>query len=175
MPALSSRTVLGAVLGAVALAVMVLLVYAQVGAIREARAAIAVEQAAIARLQAELRSKQELQARLPLWEARLAAGLRAVPVNPDEGALLNDIQSAAHRSGARSLQVRFGSRTPGQGYTEMPLTITFEGSYHGLLSFLDELGSGHRAVRVDGISVRPGGAGSSEVGVEIRASAFHLN
>jgi Tfp pilus assembly protein PilO len=152
---------------------MVSLVYLQVSAIREARAALAAEQAAIARLRAELRTKQELLAELPLWEARLAAGQRAVPVPPGEGALLGHLQNAAYRSGAHGLQVRFGSRKPGEEYTEMPLTITFEGSYHGLLSFLDELGSGERAVRVDGISVRTGEAAAARIRVEIQASAFH--
>lgn len=175
MAGLLNRSVLTVVLLAAILAVMMLAVYAQWGMIRDARADIELERAALARVEAEVRAKQELQARLPALEARLAAGFRSLPVQPDESALLAELERIGNQAGVRSLQVRFGPRVAGQGYTEMPLTIAFEGRYHGLLFFLDRLGAGERAVRVDAVNVSKGGTDPSEVNVEIRAGVFYRN
>lgn len=175
MAGLLNRSVLTVVLLAAILAVMMLAVYAQWGMIRDARADIELERAALARVEAEVRAKQELQARLPALEARLAAGFRSLPVQPNESALLAELERVGNQAGLRSLQVRFGARTAGAGYTEMPLTITFEGRYHGLLFFLDRLGAAGRAVRVNGVNINKAGTDPSEIRVEIRASTFYRN
>ncbi|MEG3068017.1 MAG: type 4a pilus biogenesis protein PilO [Syntrophaceticus schinkii] len=67
----------------------------------------------------------------------------------------------ADKSKTDLLQVRFEKRIPKKGYDEMPIKLTFEGRYHGLLILLDNLQNWERNVRVNEVKVGKGSRGIS--------------
>ncbi|MEW6276901.1 MAG: type II secretion system protein GspM [Bacillota bacterium] len=161
------------ILGVLALGCMLFLIFVQVNALRAAQDAAAGEKAALARDQARLQQLSRLKEQAPLLRAQLARAERLLPAAPAEAALLNDIKDAANKSGARVVQIRFENRAAKQGYVEMPLKVTFEGRYQGLLNLLAELRAGPRALRVDGVKIGKGEQELPSIKAEITASAFY--
>lgn len=169
-----SHGVLAAVLGVVALGLMVFLVHAQLSALGEVRETVAVEQMKLVQTENRLNFLIGIRAQAPVWETRLAVAERLLPGKPKESWLVDDLQRVADRSNIELLQIRFESRVEtGQGYVEMPVKLAFQGRYQELLALLGNLQNGQRAIRVSEVRVDRGREGLPQIRADITASAFH--
>lgn len=155
------------------LAALLAAIFFQVGAVREAREALAAERRALVQMEDRLRYLLELQKHVPAWKQYVDAHLSLIPAEPEENALLIELHEAAFQAGVHDFQVGFGKPVAGPGYTEIPLILSFDGGYQSTLRFLDELRYGARAIRVDKVNLVMGGAGPFGLKAEITASAFH--
>lgn len=160
-------------LGLLALAILIVAAYFQVGAVRGAREAVAAEQQALLQMEERLRDLLELEKHVPAWKQHVSVYLRLIPAEPEENVLLIVLHGAAHQAGVQSFQVGLGKPVARPGYIEIPLTLSFEGSYQSTLQLLDELRYGTRAIRVDKVNLATGGAGPSGLKVDIAAGAFY--
>ncbi len=155
------------------LAALLAAIFFQVGAVREAREALAAERRAVVQMEERRRYLLELQKNIPAWKQYVDAHLSLIPAGPEENTLLIELHEMAFLAGVHDFQVGFGEPVARPGYTEIPLTLRFEGSYRSTLRFLDELRYGVRAIRVDKVNLVSGGAGPSGLKAEITAAAFH--
>lgn len=96
-----------------------------------------------------------------------------LPSSPSEDGIIRDIQSGADLSGMHFVFIRFGERVKGEGYEEMPVSLSFEGKYHQVLHFLDYLQVYERAVRIDELRVDQSSSDAEKMMVSIVASAFY--
>ncbi len=101
------------------------------------------------------------------------SGKAMMPDAPAEGELIGYIQGLAREVNADFIEIRFDARVKGKEYSEMPLTIIFEGSYSDFVSFIEKIRDGGRAVRLDGINAAAAESGGSEIRAELTARAFY--
>lgn len=154
-------------------AVFATALFHQISAFRTAQKEAAQEEASLLREKARLTQLQHLKEQAPLFREQLAAAERLLPSSPEEGPLIEEINAAAARAGARAVQIRFEKRVPSTGVTEMPLKLVFEGDYTELLTLLGELQGCPRALRVDGLKISKAAQGQPVLKAEISASAFY--
>jgi Tfp pilus assembly protein PilO len=149
-----------------------ILIQSQVHALAYAMNAAANEQLAIAQAEARLQILLQYKANESILKERMARAERLIPVEAAEGTLVKDIQATADLANTKFVQVRFDKYIPGQEYTTIPLQISFEGRYQGLLVLLDSLRDRSRAVRVDEIRIGQGNQALPQIKADIKANAF---
>lgn len=164
-------------LGAAAVALMIVLILLQLGTLRDTREAVADEQVALSQKRARLEQLRELERKGPEFLERLAAVERLIPDQPQEDALLIYLSEIAERTDTSFVQARFAARVNagGGGYVKMPLSIIFEGRYHGFLELLDGLRDGERTIRVDDVRISRGREPLPKIRADISAHTFHKN
>lgn len=160
-------------LGIVALALILVLIFNQYGALKQAREKVAEEQLALARVQAQLSDLEQAKAQAAELEQQFARYELMMPANPGEGVLISTLRSYAEDTGANFVSISFGERVNKSGYNEMPVELVFEGSYHQLLRLLNRLQAGQRIIRIDELKVTRGGQGLTVIKADIVASAFY--
>ncbi|MBM7854065.1 type IV pilus assembly protein PilO [Desulfohalotomaculum tongense] len=161
------------ILGAVLLALVLFLVYNQLGALNAAREAAAKERAAIVDVQRRLQQLTTVKKRAQDLNQQLKRCNRLLPPEPNEAELINDIKNYAYRSNVHFIQIRFQKYVPKQGYVEMPFKMVLEGEYHQLLNLLQYLQDGPRLVRIDEVKIGKGREELPVVRVDISGSAFY--
>ena len=165
------RMALTLALGIIALLLGAILIYLQIGSIRQLKAEKQQEQQALAEAQAYLELLEELRDNAPAYRKRLALYREMIPAAAGEDALLSHIYSMAGDCGLKVVEVRFSGRNAGDSYFDMPLVINMEGDYRGILQMLNKLRFGGRLFRVDHLFVA-GGQDGSPSRLTINASAF---
>jgi Tfp pilus assembly protein PilO len=100
---------------------------------------------------------------------------KLVPDLPDESGLISTIQDIAADVMAEFIQVKFDPRVKGAEYMEMPMVISFAGSYDCFISFIDELRNCSRALRIDSINVGLAGEEGTKIKADINMVAFYKN
>ncbi|HIE12584.1 MAG TPA: hypothetical protein EYP63_04025 [Desulfotomaculum sp.] len=168
-----TQTILTAVLGVIALGLMLFLLYIQVTAYQETRQAIGEEIAAIKEVEVRLAELKRLAQQAEELEGRKASLDRLIPLQPEEDQLIEEIKEMAVTSGVRFLEVRFEEPVDKEGYIEMPLEMAFEGRYHDLLLLLAALEEGPRALRLDEIKVSHAGGCAAEIKADLDATVFY--
>lgn len=148
------------------------LIVTQTAALRQTRQAAAAERIAVARAEEKLATLKQVRSRAGEMKERLEKCHSLVPVEADEDRLISRIQDMADMAGMRFLEIRFGERVPKDGYLEMPLDISFQGSYSSLLLLLDELQNGERAITVDEVKIGAGKEDLPQIKAEINATAY---
>jgi len=148
------------------------LIRSEVLALAEARNAAIDEQKAIAHAEARLQTLLQYQADESILLDRMAKVERLMPSEAGEGLLVKEIQAVANSANTRFLTVRFDKHTQGDQYKEIPLQITFEGRYEGLLELLDGLRDRSRAIRVDELKIGEGSEELPQIKADIKAKAF---
>lgn len=169
----SQRTIIIVVLGVAILACMIYLLYNQTATLQEARDQVEQEEIALQREEANLLNLVALSKQAPELEERKAIAEALLPPLPKENTLLTGIQDLGDKSETDLLQVRFGERIPHQGYDEMPINLTFEGRYHGLLKLLDNLQNWQRNVRIDEVKIGKGKGDYPQVKADLTVAAFY--
>jgi len=71
------------------------------------------------------------------------------------------------------IQIKFDPRVERDGYSEMPLIITFKGKYPDFISFIQKIRNGQRAVRIDGINAGMSENSGNTITTELTAKAFY--
>lgn len=169
----TQQTVLSVVLGVAILACMIFLLYNQTGTLQEARAQVEQEELALQQEEARLLNLIALSKQASELEERKARAEALLPPLPKENTLITGMLDLGVTSKTDLLQVRFGERIPQQGYDEMPINLTFEGRYHGLLILLDNLQNWQRNVRIDEVKIGKGKDDYPWVKADLTAAAFY--
>lgn len=172
-PKEAPREFLTVVLGVIALACMIFLIFSQLGSLRETKKAVSAEKLAIVNAERQLQLLQELREMGPAFTQRLAYVENLVPAQPAEGDIIAYLEKLAQRAGTRLVQLRFERRVAAGGYTEMPLLLTFEGRFHEVMDLLTALKTGRRAVRLDAVKLGQGRDELPNIRVDIAACAFY--
>jgi flagellar basal-body M-ring protein/flagellar hook-basal body protein fliF len=131
------------------------------------------EELALQQEEARLLNLIALSKQAPELEERKARAEALLPPLPKENTLLTGMQDLGVESKTDLLEVSFGERIPQQGYDEMPLNLTFEGRYHGLLKLLDNLQNWQRNVRIDEVKIGKGKDDYPWVKADLTAAAFY--
>ncbi|MGI6078974.1 MAG: type 4a pilus biogenesis protein PilO [Fastidiosipilaceae bacterium] len=167
------QTILTVVLGVAILGCMIFLLYSQTNALKEARSQVEQEETALRQEERRLLNLIKLSKQVPELEERKAHAEALIPPLPNENLLITGIQDLADKSKTDLLQVRFETRIPKKGYDEMPIKLTFEGRYHGLLILLDNLQNWNRNIRVNEVKIGKGSKEYPQIKAEITAAAFY--
>lgn len=154
-----NRTTLFLILAVAAVILGAVLIYLQTGINSSLREEALTEQKLLAQAEARLARYRQLRDQAPAYRQQLADLRRMIPAAPQEDELIRKIYLLADDAELRVVEIRFDERVGKEAFTEIPLAITVEGGYRGLLQLLDMLRAGDRAVRVDQIRVANQGAG----------------
>jgi Tfp pilus assembly protein PilO len=140
--------------------------------LQQVRERVQEEEQMLELAQTRLVSLRQLALRQEVMAEDLDLLMQMMPGEPQEDVLILDLQSGADLSRMNFKHIRFGGRTQGEGYVEMPLDAAFVGTYHELLHFLDYLTLYERAVRIEELRV-DAVPDTNQMSVNIRASAFY--
>lgn len=168
-----TRATIFLILAVALLAAGCLLIYFQLSANRALREDTVHEQQLLLQAQAQLARYRQLQQNAPAFRRQLEDLQRMIPGAPGEEALIREIYYLADDAGLRVTEIRFGNRLEAEMYIEMPLVLTLEGGFQGLLQTLHSLHDGRRAFRVDELRVSGRTGGASGVRIIITANAFY--
>ena len=167
------QMVITIVLGIAILACMIFLLYHQINALKEARTVVEEKQVTLQKEQSRLNYLIQLSKQADKLEQRKEYLAELIPPLPNEDLLITGIQGLADQSNTDFLQVRFENRIAKDGYEEMPVILTFEGRYHGLLTLLDNMQTWNRALRINEVKVGKGRDDLPQIQAEIKAAAFY--
>lgn len=160
-----------------ALAILIGLVFLilQINGSKSLRASIEDEKIALAQAEAVLQQRLEYQANAPLYREKAARYKIMMPSQPQEEDILRTVNLLAEEYDLRVQEVRFDTRVlnPENGFVQMPLVISAEGSYSSLIQMLDHLMWGGRAFRVDQVDINLAGTDQSGIRFVLRASVFY--
>jgi len=170
---LSGKDTLMVALGFIAFLLIIFLFYTQLGALKEARVALQQESQAFDQTQARLQELLQMRDQAASLEEQAEGMERLLPTKPEEDQLMLDIDTICEDAGVELKQIRFEKRVDQKGYIEMPLKMTFEGGYYSVLSLLNQMQEGPRALRLDEVKVVQGGQNQSGLKADIAASAFY--
>ena len=100
----------------------------------------------IAALETELKAANELAApdeepKLPIEVADLVELAKAMPDNPELADAILELNAASEGAGVGFIAISPGSPVAGAGYTQLPLTLSFEGNYYSLTELIYQLRS----------------------------------
>lgn len=169
----SQQTILAVLLGIIILAGMAFLLYNQNNALHEAREQVEQEKLACRQAEARLTDLIKLSKEAPALEERKINYEQLIPADPGENLLITGIQGLADKSNTHFLGIKFDKRISKDGYEEMPIQLTFEGRYHGLLMLLDNIPKWNRAVRINEVKVLKGKEELPQIKADISAAAFY--
>ena len=143
---------------------------------------IAGQDAKLAELQAKIQEGRAAKQRLPQFreevrrlELELEKLLRILPARLNTEDLLRRLRTLAEQGDLELVSIRPGNLSDRDFFSEWPIDISVEGSYHNLAIFFDRLGRFPRIINVDDlrISARPNpGSRGHTIGSDFRAKTF---
>lgn len=124
----------------------------------------------IAALRSSVNKLREMEKDAGEMEAQLQAIREMLPEEPSEDDVLEYLQNLAKSAPAVLEKVQFGDRVTARGFVEMPISLTFNGSYKGFLNLMTGVMYGDRLFRVD--EVRIENRTNNGLGIDVKASTF---
>lgn len=161
------------VLGIASLLLVGLIFYNQVNAIKAARAELAAEQAALVQTSTRLQNLMQLKENSSEFSEKMIQIEKSLPADPQENELINDLNIISGKAGVELVQIRFENRVPQENFVEMPLKLSFQGSYNNLLNLLVGLQDSPRAMRIEAFKVSKDNQDRFVLRAEISASVFY--
>jgi type IV pilus assembly protein PilO len=107
--------------------------------------------------QAQLAQLRQAAGNASVTQAQLIGLANQFPENPELPSVIIELQDAANASGVTFDQFAPGVPIAGAGaqYTDLPLTVTVQGTWSDVLDYLRRLNHMTRAVRVSDVSMTP--------------------
>ena len=163
------------ILSVVAILVGLGLLFLQISGANTLRATIADEELALAQAEAMLQQRLDYQANAPEYREKAAKYQAMIPDQPQEEEILRSLRLIAEEYDLNVQEIRFDARVPDEenGFVQMPMVITIEGSYSNLIQLLDHLQWSGRAYRVDQVSISLAGAAQGGIIAVLTASVFY--
>lgn len=161
------------IIGVAGLALLVFLLYMQIGALQAAWQEVATETTSLNQVQLRLQGLLTAREQYSGLQELLHRYDSLMPAKPEEKALLNILETTAEETGTIFNQIQFDGRITQQGYVEMPIKLSFTGRYQGLINLIDHLQNGPRDIRIDEIKLAKGSQDQHELKVDITASSFY--
>lgn len=133
-------------------------------------AEISTIEAMIGQQQEVLRKMKDAEAKSAELEAQLMVLREMIPDGLEQNRFLVWIQQISSDASMKLTDVSFDEHVQEDGYMLMPLTLSMQGSYKGLLKLLSELMYNKRLVRVDDIDLTEN---NGILNIEIKANLFY--
>jgi Tfp pilus assembly protein PilO len=140
-------------------------------------------EAQVSKLQSQVAGLQILLRGIPSDQQKLAQYKQAVPDNPELSSALDQIQAAAIHAGINISSISPGGAPAGaagkasQGVNGVPaitVSISFTGSYQGVMSFITALDSMNRTLVVTSTSLSGGsGSANAQMSASISSDIFY--
>ncbi len=128
--------------------------------LKDQRQDLARKEAQLATLQQKIQEGRAAEAQLPrfreevrLLELELDKLLRVLPARRNTDDLLRRIRLLTEQGDFNLLRFRPGRFVDRDFYSEWPIAIALEGSYHNLAMFFDRIGRFSRIINVEGLKV----------------------
>ncbi len=171
----SRKTLIIIIFALSAIIVGVVLLFYQVNNLQELNREIEEEEIALEQTRALLAQRKSYQENAPEYREMIRQFRILIPEQPEEDSILRYFGYLAEEYDLRLDNLNFGDRDPNpdQNYIGMPLSITLEGNFSSLISFLNHLYRGQRAIRVDDISISSTGEAPANIRISIIAYAFY--
>ena len=112
-------------------------------------------EAQLANLRQEVSELEAVQRNAPETERQLLELSKRVPTEPEIPTLVVQMEDAADAAGVTQLSIQPGTPGPppgGGGYSVVPVTMSFEGTYEQLVDFLRRTGQLARLVTANGVT-----------------------
>ncbi len=151
-----SPMVLTLLLGALAIAMMVYLLFNQLGALHEAQYRLEEEKEALNQVNLQLEQLLELRQRAPEFQEFLNTLERLIPSEPQKEDVLVTLEENARKAGANLARIRFDGYQWVDDYGEIPLQLSYEGDYASFLKMLGQMQHQQgesRAYRIENINL----------------------
>jgi type IV pilus assembly protein PilO len=113
------------------------------------------KEAQLANLRQEVSELEAVQRNAPETERQLLELSKRVPTQPEIPTLVVQMEDAADAAGVTQLSIQPGTPGPppgGGGYSVVPVTMSFEGTYEQLVDFLRRTGQLARLVTANGVT-----------------------
>lgn len=121
---------------------------------------IAGQDAQLAQLQAKIQEGRAAKQRLPQFreevrrlELELDKLLRILPARLNTEDLLRRLRALAEQGDLDLLRITPGNLSDRDFYSEWPIQISIQGTYHNLGMFFDRIGRFSRIINVDGLQI----------------------
>ena len=161
------------VLGIAILLMVGLLFYHQVNALKAARAEMAAERAALTQTYARLQNLIHTKEQSAELSEKMRRMEKSLPGDPLENELINDIDIISAQAGVELVQVRFEEHLTQKDFMEIPLNMSFQGSYYNLFNLLAGLQNCPRAMRIEAFKIRENKRDRFALMAEITATVFY--
>lgn len=122
---------------------------------------IAGQDAQLAQLQAKIQEGRAAKQRLPQFreevrrlELELDKLLRILPARLNTEDLLRRLRALAEQGDLDLLRITPGNLSDRDFYSEWPIQISIQGTYHNLGMFFDRIGRFSRIINVDGLQIQ---------------------
>lgn len=143
---------------------------------------IAAQDAQLAELQVKIQEGRAARQRLPQFreevrrlELELDKLLRILPVRLNTEDVLRRLRALAEQGDLDILRVTPGNLTDRDFYSEWPINVQLQGTYHNLASFFDRIGRFSRIFNIDNLSISavdPNRSGGHSIGATFVAKTF---
>lgn len=174
MPSIQRKNTPVLLLGVAALLLVCFLLYNQAGALKNARAELTANSDALAQAQARMQNLIKLKGTSAELQEKKALMEEAMPSDPQEKKLIEQINSIFAQSGVDLLQINFSERVNKKEYVEMPLNLTCQGSFNNLFNLITNLQNGIRAMRIDSVRLTKDSQDPAYLNADISVSVFYL-
>lgn len=136
------------------------------------------------KLDAALAARQEPKQRgVTIRAADVFRLTKAMPDDDDMAGIILQLNAVAASAGVDFVSIAPGPAVPGSGYSSVPITLTFEGSYYDLTDFLfrlrslvivrdGELQADGRLFALDTLDLHEGPEGFPQIQAALSVSAF---
>ncbi|KUO50592.1 MAG: hypothetical protein APF76_08060 [Desulfitibacter sp. BRH_c19] len=163
------------ILGVAVLGFMLFSMYTQFMSLQLVKEDISKEELLITKAEKNLKALKSLKEQEELMLAHVKLLDEAMPPSADEYGAILYIQEALQFPDSEVIDIRFSDRVSNGDYSEMPVKVGYEGYYHGLVTFLDNLQNGSRIVRIDGVKIARGSEGFPQIKADIDMSTFYTD
>lgn len=146
------------------------------------RERIAAQDAQLAELQVKIQEGRAARQRLPQFreevrrlELELDKLLRILPVRLNTEDVLRRLRALAEQGDLDILRVTPGNLSDRDFYSEWPINVQLQGTYHNLASFFDRIGRFSRIFNIDNLSINavdPNRSGGHSIGATFVAKTF---
>ena len=143
---------------------------------------IAAQDAQLAELQVKIQEGRAARQRLPQFreevrrlELELDKLLRILPVRLNTEDVLRRLRALAEQGDLDILRVTPGNLSDRDFYSEWPINVQLQGTYHNLASFFDRIGRFSRIFNIDNLSISavdPSRSGGHSIGATFVAKTF---
>ena len=143
---------------------------------------IAAQDAQLAELQVKIQEGRAARQRLPQFreevrrlELELDKLLRILPVRLNTEDVLRRLRALAEQGDLDILRVTPGNLSDRDFYSEWPINVQLQGTYHNLASFFDRIGRFSRIFNIDNLSITavdPNRSSGHSIGATFVAKTF---
>ncbi len=156
----------------VMLIVFLLLCHNRLASLNATRENLLLQEKALAREEEHLLTLRQLEEEGPGFQLRLERFENLIPEEMAGCRQISSLQKITALSGMRLLQADFGDEKAGDGYVEVPLELSLEGSFGAVQKLLLSMREGKRAFRIDDLQII-GGQESVPLSVVLKAGTFY--